>query len=68
MQKVRKGWKVPVALSFMLGFVPAMYAVLGAFYGSADQVGGGLGVLGAVLVAIWMPALIVFGIRRNRAR
>jgi hypothetical protein len=68
MQKVRKWWRVPVTLSWMLGFVPAMYAVLGAFYGFGNHVAAGLGVLSVILVAIWTPALIVLGIRRLKAR
>ena len=68
MQKVSKWWRVPIALSFVLGFVPAMYAMLGAFYGLSDQFARGLGALCIVLAVIWMPALIALGIRRLRAR
>jgi hypothetical protein len=68
MQKARVTWRVPVTLSFVLGFMPAAYALLGAFYGFGDRVAAGLGVLCIVLVAVWTPALVVFGIRRSRTR
>jgi hypothetical protein len=68
MRKVRSIWRLPVTLSFVLGFVPAMFALLGAFYGFGDNVLGGLVVLCIVLLLIWAPALVVFGVRKLKAR
>jgi len=68
MQKVPEWWRLPRALSFFLGFTPAMYAVLGALYGFGEKVTGGLVVLVVVLVLIWLPAFIALGIRHLREK